>query len=353
MGKKLKIIIAFAILPQILFIKIISNYPNSIEYYYSNGLYPYIAKALRFSFGYIPFSVGDLLYTLAGILILRYLFTQSIFKNLKQFGLDLLVVLSIAYFSFHVFWGFNYYRVPLQQTLNLEERFSKEELIDLTEQLLAKTNQIHLEITKDADKKVIVPYTKSELLKKSHLGFDRLKNVKLNTSLGYSSAKKSIYSLALTYMGYSGYLNPFTNEAQINSLMPDYKLPFVSTHETAHQLGYSAENEANFIGYLGAINNPDLYFQFSAYSFALRYCLAEISYFDTEKYNTMVEQINPGILVNFKEAITFWEAYENPLEPIFKQSYNTFLKANNQSQGIKSYSLVVTLLVNYYKGEEL
>ena len=30
------------------------------------------------------------------------------------------------------------------------------------------------------------------------------------------SVKKSLFSLPLTYMGFSGYINPFTNEANIN-----------------------------------------------------------------------------------------------------------------------------------------
>ena len=51
-------------------------------------------------------------------------------------------------------------------------------------------------------------------------------------------------------MGFSGYLNPFTNEAQVDILIPKYQLPTTASHEVAHQLGYAAENEANFIGIL-------------------------------------------------------------------------------------------------------
>ncbi|MDO1498958.1 DUF3810 family protein [Winogradskyella maritima] len=29
-----------------------------------------------------------------------------------------------------------------------------------------------------------------------------------------------MFSTGLTYMGYAGYLNPFTNEAQVNRLLP-------------------------------------------------------------------------------------------------------------------------------------
>lgn len=39
-------------------------------------------------------------------------------------------------------------------------------------------------------------------------------------------------------MGYGGYLNPFTNEAQVNGITPKFRLPTVSGHEVGHQLGY-------------------------------------------------------------------------------------------------------------------
>jgi hypothetical protein len=42
------------------------------------------------------------------------------------------------------------------------------------------------------------------------------------------------------------------------------------------------------------------------------------------------------------------DKFNNPLEPCFKNIFDYFLKANNQVDGIKSYNLVVNLLVNYY-----
>ncbi|MDO1498956.1 DUF3810 family protein [Winogradskyella maritima] len=38
---------------------------------------------------------------------------------------------------------------------------------------------------------------------------------------------------------------------------------------------------------------------------------------------------------------------------MFKSVFNTFLKANNQAQGIKSYNAVVALLIAYHKEHPL
>ena len=48
-------------------IKILSLSPDAVEKYYSTGIYPVIARLERLLFGWLPFSVGDIFYTLAAI----------------------------------------------------------------------------------------------------------------------------------------------------------------------------------------------------------------------------------------------------------------------------------------------
>jgi ABC-type multidrug transport system permease subunit len=65
---------------QIIFLKIITFFPEAVERFYSNGVYVLISKIARTIFGKIPFSVGDLVY---GIAIVSVLF--SVLKNRKSF----------------------------------------------------------------------------------------------------------------------------------------------------------------------------------------------------------------------------------------------------------------------------
>lgn len=355
MTKTQKILIAFSILPQYLVVKWLGNYPSFIENYYSNGIYQYTSKALRFAFGWIPFSVGDIFYTIAGVYILRWLFInrQRILNDTKQWVLDVLIACSFIYFAFHLFWGMNYYRLPVHKTLNLDNTYSTEELQQVTALLIDKANAVHFSISKNDTIKIQMPFTKSELIKKSENGYENLSNVYPLFEHHPASSKLSLYSLPLTYMGFSGYLNPLTNEAQIDGLIPLHKYPTTICHEKAHQLGYAAENETNFIGCLATIYNDDVYFKYSGYIFALRHCLNEVFRRDKSLYDNLVEKVNKGILKNYQESYEFWNAYQNPLEPLFKESYDTFLKANNQDKGMESYSYAVALLVNYFKDKML
>ena len=351
----LKNIIALLLVPQVILVKWLGGRPEWVESYYSNGIYPFISKIFRMFLGWLPFSVGDVIYTLLIFLALRYLVLnwKEIRRKPLPFLRDIGVVLSVSYFTFHLLWGMNYYRQPIEKSLGLEGAYSQLELESLTKTLIDKTNRIQFEITSDTALMVKVPYSKDQIFKLAKTGYWNLEKRYPNWGYKKPSIKKSLFGTALSYMGYSGYLNPFTNEAQVNGKIPVFRLPFVSSHEIGHQIGYSAENETNFVGYLAAVGHEDIYFRYSAYTYMLGYCLNEIQRNDEAIFNELYGQLNSGVLKNYEEVIAFWEAHENPLEPVFKSIFNSFLKANNQADGIKSYSKVVALLLNYHKKHPL
>ncbi|WP_443633033.1 DUF3810 domain-containing protein [Candidatus Marifrigoribacter sp. Uisw_064] len=335
--------------------QILKFFPEFIERYYSNGLYPFLSTMSRYLFGWIPFSIGDVFYTLIGIIAVRWLYKnrKRIRTDIVSYILDITATLSIVYFVFNLLWGFNYYRVPLHKTLNLETDYTTEQLISTTKRFIEKSNELHRTLGFHDTTKIDLPYSQKEIFEKSLNGYQNLE--KIHPSLGYhpKSIKKSGWSLGLTYMGYSGYYNPFSGEAQVNSLIKNYKFPVVSCHEQAHQLGYAAENEANFIATLATLNNDNTYIQYAGYIFALRYCVNEIARRDMDTYHEIIETINPGILASYKEMRDFWQSYKNPFEVVSKVFWDTFLKANNQSNGIMSYSYMVALVVNYYEDKPL
>lgn len=341
-------ILPLFLLFQILFLKIIAFFPEIVERFYSNGIYPIISKALRTILGSIPFSVGDILY---GILIVYCIYW--LYKNWKtswkQKGLAILSFLSVFYFLFHFFWAMNYYREPLFEKMNIRKEYSDNDLIVFTEKLIQKTNEIQFEITKNKNNKVVNPYTQEVVFDLTENGYDNLTKQYPFFKYSIPSRKKSLFSLPLTYMGFGGYLNPFTNEAQVNYKLPMYGFPAVVTHEMAHQMGYGSESECNFIGFLACIKNDDLYFQYAAYSNALRYCLSNIAQKNEATFDQLKKKINRGVLKNYKESEVFWEQYDTIIDKGFHAFYDQYLKANQQQEGIESYSKFVDLLINYYR----
>ena len=349
--EKLKNGLAISIIPQVILVNWFAGYPELVEKYYSEGIYPIISTFLRTLFGWVPFSMGDVFYTILVISVIRYLYinVKSIRKEPKRFLRHIGMFLSLAYFFFYLFWGMNYYRLPINEKLNFKAEYTTEDLVDFTYNLANATNYIHYAITKDHTQPVKVPYSTKEIYQKTLESYETAAKVFPNFEYKIPSIKSSLYSLPLTYMGYGGYINPFTNEAQVNAIAPSLRLPSISAHEIGHQLGYSSESATNFIGLLITRSNTDIYFKYAAHSHALAYCLSDLRTKDEKAYNTILSKLSIGIKKNYQELNAFWAKYENPTEPIFKAMFDTFLKANNQQQGIQSYNAVVGLLVNSYE----
>jgi len=348
MTYKTKKIVAVLLPIQIVMIKILGSFPNFIEQYYSNGFYLFVSKLERFLWGWIPFSIGDVFYGLLLFFALRWLYQNKNNWRLipMQLSVHVVAFLSIISFVFHLFWGMNYYRVPLHKTLKLHNKYTTEQLIEVTQKLITETNAIQYQITKNDSIKVSIPYSVTELLLKTENGYNTLSKHYPTLTYKQLSLKKSLFSFPLTYMGFSGYLNPFTNEAQINYLPPKYHLPLTACHEMGHQMGYAAENETNFIGYLAAKHNDDMYFKYAATTFAVRYCLNELYLRDKKTCDKLYEQLHVGVRKNFEDSRHFWKAHQNPIEVALKWGFDLFLKSKNQSKGIDSYSYVVALIVN-------
>lgn len=337
-------------------------FPVQVETIYSTGMYPYLAAIMRALLGWIPFSVGDLLYAAVIILSIRWLWVSRfalipLSRKRKNHNhhpssssyryYQLFRTLNIVLLLFHFEWGFNYYRLPLHQVLEIEKDYTTEQLVNTVETLIKRSNKLHEQLQAVDSMAIVFDRDQCEIFDTAPIAFEQIEDVYPALDYGIPSIKKSLLTIPLTYMGYSGYLNPITGEAHINAYINNYKTPVLTLHEMSHQLGFAKENEANFIAIIAGMRHPDPYFQYSATIFALRYCLNDLYRRDPETYREIAEGIRPGIFSNYRELTEFWLEYEGVIEEVSQATYNTYLKANNQPGGMETYSYVVALLVNY------
>ena len=120
----------------------------------------------------------------------------------------------------------------------------------------------------------------------------------------------------------------------------------------AHQIGFAAENEANFVGFLATNYNDDVFFKYASYRMAFGYCISELRKRDRELSKELWKTVHIGIRKDFNYSYRFWKSYKNPFEPLVKKGYNAYLKANKQEKGIASYSYVVNLFIHYFESLE-
>jgi hypothetical protein len=338
----------------VVLIKLFAIFPQAVEKYYANGLYIFISRIQRFLFGWIPVSMGDILYLVAGIYLLVKLikFIRTVIKRKApagfwKNGLQWLLFTGLwVYALFNILWGLNYNRMGTAHQMQLEMKpYSNEELKTVMAVLMQR-----LEANSDS-----LYQTRNRYQNNAHLfdtAFAAYKNAGSSYAhLQYSnkSVKPSLFSYLGDYLGYTGYYNPFTGEAQVNTTVPVFVRPFTTCHEIGHQLGYAKENEANFAGYLSAKSATDPAFRYSVYFDLYGYGIRELYGKDSMAALEINKRLPISVKKDYIALRDFYLRYQNPIEPYIRKIYGQYLKANEQPSGMQSYTEVMAFLIAYYK----
>jgi hypothetical protein len=323
-----------------------------IENYYTNGLYAYISNLLRTLFGWCPFSLGDLFYY---IIIFQFIFCISkgiffLFKSkieLKKIVIGIkkgMIKLMWIYIVFNIFWGLNYYRLGITSQLKLErEDYTKADVENIVCDLVSKLNNTRKQIGQDS---LRLP-NDQKIYRHCISLYDSVNKSFSFIDYRHPSVKKSLFSSISNYIGFTGYYNPFSGEAQVTTDVPKILIPYITCHEIAHQIGYASEDEANFTGYLVCSNSNDLYFQYSVYMDLYKYAAVELLSMDANARHGW--ELDSLVRKDFRDIRNFFSRKSNKISPVMGQLYGQYLKANQQSKGLDSYNDVVGLLIAYKK----
>jgi len=337
-----------------LIIRIWAFFPGAVERLYSNGLYPVISGGQRLLLGWIPFSIGDLFYTVAGMYLLVMLGRSIRTIARKKAGRaywwrafqGLVFWCGWIYVSFNALWGLNYNRLGVARQMHLAMKpYSNEELKTVV--------QIIIQRLHETDTAAL--HTRERFTKKSALfGEARLSYQSAGQRYPFlhyrlASVKPSLFSYLGDYLGFTGYYNPFSGEAQVNTTVPVFVQPFTTCHEMGHQLGYAKENEANFAGYLSAKSSADTAFLYSMYFDLYVYGMRELYRRDSISASNIKKQVPVQVKKDFADLRAFYDRYRNPFEPLITGMYGQYLRANQQPSGMQSYNEVVAFLIAYGK----
>ncbi|MEG2118101.1 MAG: DUF3810 domain-containing protein, partial [Clostridia bacterium] len=166
-----------------------------------------------------------------------------------------------------------------------------------------------------------------------------------------SRPKPIMLSEPMLYTHISGVYTFFTGEANINTNYPDFLIPYTMAHELSHQRGIAREDEANMVAFLVCLKSRNAYVKYSGLTNMLSYLTSALYKADKDQYNELMAKYYPDqIKKEMKAYSIFFEKYrESVANKVTDAVNNTFLQSQGQSQGTKSYGLVVDLTVAYYK----
>lgn len=335
-----------------------SHHPEWVENFYSTGIYPYLVMITSAFSRFFPFSLMELLLTglvlYALFLVIQTLlsirkntFKKAALRMMKQF----VVFFSIFYFLFVILWSLNNYRLDVAEVFNLEviENGSQNELIELYDHLIVKANTLHQQV----DEKNINgnEYTIDQIIETAQDNYTLLKK-KYPIIMGgsFSPAKPLFLSFLQTKAGYTGVYFPFTAEPNFNKEAPIFTIPLTVSHEMAHQRGFAQEDAANYVGFLSCKNSSDVFFQYSGYYFALVSVRNAIARISPQLLAESDKKLSAEIKADMHADYEFWTQHENDhFSEIIDHANDSYLKSNNQKDGILNYSKVVQLLIADYE----
>lgn len=343
--KKLYILVAQVVLLAML--SFLFSQWEAFMVFYSRSVYPILQSYRCVFLNIFPFSVGDLLYLLAGLWLLltvvRWLYYIRKFgvhkDRLMGSVLNTLNVLVGAYIFFLIFWGGNYYKEPLAKSwrLDIGKKLDKE--------VRRKRNQANLvafnkflanKLNNGAHEYISLPH---EFINQRAVAYYwaftdcRVKDNGLNI-------KSSLYSSLMLRMGIDGYYNPFTGEGQANMRQPQYIMPFVVCHEMAHQAGIAAEGDANLLAYALCTTVDDPIFQYSAYLNLWLYANNRLYRLDSLLARE-IEETLPALTKRQIDTLEqLYKQYHGTISHTTSEIYDSYLRLQQQ-EGISSYGNVV------------
>lgn len=296
-------------------------------------------------FSELTFSFGDLIYAILVIYLIFCLYKILYKKSRKRYLLKILIIINIFYFVYQLFWGLLYFQTPIIEKLPKKELSDdKIKLITLHYIDLCNKNRKQLH----ENEKGVFTIKDIETTKNTVLQ-NQLKIPKIfynKKYIGINNFKPSISGKLNSYTGILGYYNPFTSEAQYNPYIPSSYIPFTLAHESAHQLGFAREQEANFIAYLICknSNNPEL--QYSANLYVVKTLLNTQLETDPEFAEKAKILLSDAVNRDLENNKKFYEEHTGWVNDFFYFTNDLFLKSNRQ-EGSITYSYFIELILRY------
>ncbi len=325
--------------------------------WYVEQIYPALVETIGRFFGWFPFSVGEVL-LYVGVIVLIVVTVESIGKALIKkekrkrslfFCIQVWLMTAVVLFLMYTLQcGINYFHTPFSAIAGYDVRPSEySELEELCIYLTEEINEAAEQICWQEDGYYQMPENVHELVREAMTGLGREYEC-----LGgfYPSPKPIAISEVFSYQYITGIYCPFTIEANYNQDMPQLEQPAVMCHELSHLKGFMREDEANFIAYLACHRSGVPKLQYSGAMFAYTYCMNAL-YKDAggEVYTEIYNQLCERAIEDRQYMNQWWKQYDTPMREVSGQVNHTYLQANAQVDGTKSYGRMVDLMLAEFR----
>lgn len=345
------VMLCLALISLIIFIIVL----NSVDFanFFNYNIASIVRQLMAMSTSFIPFSTAELFIILSPILfVLLLILIVKTAKRGKKPSIRLLtVIVSIVLYIFVTFvWTYSsgFHTTPLNEQLGLDDDTTKQELYDSTTFVVQRLNELSTKIPYDENGSSNLTYSYIELSKKICDAYEIYENQHGVIRTFDSNIKPIMLSEPLTYTHISGIYTFMTGEGNVNVNFPDFIIVTSAAHEMSHQRGVAREDEANITAFIALINSEDEFLQYCAYLDIYRNLANALYSVDKELYKEIYLSLSESVKRDLKNYSEFFEKYkDSKASEVTDKVNDSYLQANGQSQGIKSYGLIVDTTCAY------
>jgi hypothetical protein len=318
---------------------------DRIEHSYSLSVYPVIQRLVTPVSNLVPFALFDVLTVVAvAVLIVAILIAVSRARAERRFRPVAALMRSTAtaaavgYLVFLACWGLNYRRIPMGERLVLDRGApTTEQVVKLGFEAIGQMNRLHAEAHRagwNPDPRDDRPLLEAYAFVQQRLGGD--------AAAVPGRLKSSIYGPYFRWSGVDGMVNPFALEVLANPDLLPFERTFVAAHEWAHLAGFADEAEANFAAWLTCIRaGPSA--QYSGWLSLYWQIGAEA---DAENRQRLWAAVADGPRRDIQAITDRLRRGELPLlRRVSWRVYDRYLRANRVEEGVRSYGLVINLIL--------
>ncbi len=319
--------------------------------FYTTHAYPIIGSILSPVSDLVPFAVGDIFIFLSIVWVVLY----PAMKRTKRAVLRVAEYLLWVYAWFYMAWGLNYsqpniYRRAGMRPVEVSKARLKafayqyaDSLNKLSEECGVKSEESKWLRRKENDDEEKVKYEESIIQ-----GYHKISGCGINKPFNlHPHAKTMVFSWLSSMAGVTGSMGPFFCEFTLNGDVRPHDYPATYAHEFAHFIGVANEGEANFYSYITCTASPYKAVRFSGYYHIFFHVVNDV--FDIlgqkegERY---LKHIRPGIIQLARSDRGYWLAKRSKLVNAAQDFIlDLYLRGNNVSEGRKSYSQVIALIL--------
>ena len=327
-----------------------------------NGFADRITTPLKGALGRLcaltSLSVMELLYVLAGAAALVYVVGSVIAvvkargrRGRRAYGAVLLAadVCLTVYALFCLMWGVNYWTDSFQDRSGITAQpVAAEDLEAVTAYFAQQLADTADSVPRDENGVYAVP--KEQILAESRLVYGGVTEQFPFLDFRDTGVKAVGCSRFMSIMGFTGVYFACIGESNVNVDSPACLLPSTVAHELAHQRGIAWEQECNFLGVLASVTSRMPDYVYSGWLLGFIHLGNALYETDPEAYWAIRNALPETVSADLRDNNAYWDQFrDNVVEKVSDTVYDAALKSYGDANGMKSYSMVVELLVAYYK----